>query len=310
VNGFHFSKCGLVYSPSDNEWTHASHPCVAHYKEDVYVVAFTRRDSTRKSHIFLAYAQLSNSAFSLITEPKHVLAPGAPGHFDCDGVISGCFVELNGECLLYYVGWQNLPDGLWMCDTGVATLSLDNLTATRLFDGPVLGRDRTHPLFVAATAFAVTPDNLLHCWYNSGISWQLRGDRWHHKYGLHHAVSENGIDWKHLPGMTIPFKDEYEYAFGRPSVVKWKDRYHMWFAHRASKLIDTYRIGYAVSEDCYTWDRDDELSGIDVSEAGWDSEMICYPSVFLVNGNVSMLYNGNGYGATGFGYAKMEDLHD
>ena len=53
--------------------------------------------------------------------------------------------------------------------------------------------------------------------------------------------------------------------------------------------------------------RKDELSGIDVSESGWDSEMICYPFVFKYNGVKFMLYNGNGYGRTGFGYAVWRD---
>jgi hypothetical protein len=34
--------------------------------------------------------------------------------------------------------------------------------------------------------------------------------------------------------------------------------------------------------------------------------MICYPAVFELNGNTYMLYNGNGYGKTGFGIAILE----
>jgi len=42
-----------------------------------------------------------------------------------------------------------------------------------------------------------------------------------------------------------------------------------------------------------------------VSEAGWDSEMICYPHVFEHNGEKHMLYNGNGYGKSGIGLAVL-----
>jgi hypothetical protein len=48
------------------------------------------------------------------------------------------------------------------------------------------------------------------------------------------------------------------------------------------------------------------MAGIDVSNTGWDSEMICYPCVFEHKGTKYMLYNGNGYGRTGFGLAVME----
>jgi len=57
------------------------------------------------------------------------------------------------------------------------------------------------------------------------------------------------------------------------------------------------------------WERDDGLSGIDVSPRGWDSEMICYRYVFEHGSHRDMLYNGNGYGKTGFGLAVLEEDH-
>jgi hypothetical protein len=48
-----------------------------------------------------------------------------------------------------------------------------------------------------------------------------------------------------------------------------------------------------------------ETAGIGLSTEGWDSEMIEYPFVFDHNGDRYMLYNGNGYGKTGFGLAVL-----
>jgi hypothetical protein len=76
----------------------------------------------------------------------------------------------------------------------------------------------------------------------------------------------------------------------------------MWYSCRGK----SYRIGYAESEDGRQWQRLDALAGIDVSPSGWDSEMIEYPFVFDHNGQRYMLYNGNGYGKTGFGLAELE----
>ena len=47
--------------------------------------------------------------------------------------------------------------------------------------------------------------------------------------------------------------------------------------------------------------------GIDVSEEGWDSEMIAYPFVWEHKGQRYMAYNGNGFGRSGFGYAVEVD---
>jgi hypothetical protein len=77
----------------------------------------------------------------------------------------------------------------------------------------------------------------------------------------------------------------------------------MWYSYRGNELITTYRIGYAESHDGQNWNRMDNRVGIDISESGWDSEMISYPFIFDYKDNYIMLYNGNGYGRTGFGWA-------
>ena len=302
---FPWEKKGLIYEPAGREYSHGSHPCAIHIKDDLFVIAFTRRDAQQRSHIFLSYATVSKGQVRLHGHPKLALIPGAPCCFDCDGVISVCFVQHGGRFYLYYVGWQNLPDGLWICDTGRAVLDPDQLSLSREYQGPVLGRDKSNPLFAAATAFHVSGD-VWQTWYNSGIKWEKTSHGWKHYYGIHYAHSTNGVDWVCEPGLVLPFADEYEYAFGRPSVILVEDTYFMWYAHRATKTIETYRIGFASSSDGRHWKRRDGLAGIDASSSGWDSEMICYPCVFEHQGLVYMLYNGNGYGKSGFGLAVME----
>src|SRR5262249_27540462 len=153
-----------------------------------------------------------------------------------------CFVRHKGALYLYYVGWQNLRDGLFINDTGRAIVHPETRTIEREFQGPVFGRDRNNPLFAAATAFHIEGDRW-RAWYNSGIKWQpLAGGGWKHYYGLHHAHSANGVDWVSDPGQCLPFQDEYEYAFGRPSVLFAGELFLMWFAHRATKTTDAYRI--------------------------------------------------------------------
>jgi hypothetical protein len=78
----------------------------------------------------------------------------------------------------------------------------------------------------------------------------------------------------------------------------------MWYSYSGYKG-KAYRIGYAESEDGIRWTRKDDAVGIDVSESGWDSEMIAYPFVFEHKGKKYMLYNGNSFGKDGFGYAVL-----
>ena len=78
----------------------------------------------------------------------------------------------------------------------------------------------------------------------------------------------------------------------------------MWFCYRGTDF--PYRIGYAESDDAVSWIRRDDLAGIAASDNGWDSEMVCYPHVFDHGEHRYMLYNGNGYGASGIGLAVLE----
>jgi len=80
----------------------------------------------------------------------------------------------------------------------------------------------------------------------------------------------------------------------------------MWFSSRGTEDFSTYRIRYSESEDGINWIRKDEEIVIDVSESGWDSEMICYPFIFDHKGERYMLYNGNNYGQSGFGLAVLQ----
>jgi len=102
-----------------------------------------------------------------------------------------------------------------------------------------------------------------------------------------------------------------EEAIGRPWVIDDNGLYKMWFSYRGSRGYryaggEHYSIGYAESDDGIHWRRKDEVVGIGVSENGWDSEMVEYCSVVDLNGERYMLYNGNGFGRSGFGLAILE----
>jgi hypothetical protein len=86
----------------------------------------------------------------------------------------------------------------------------------------------------------------------------------------------------------------------------------MWYCFRGSRgyrtsKAESYRIGYAESPDGIAWTRLDDRAGIERSAEGWDSQMIEYPFVWVHKGRKHMLYNGNGFGESGFGWAVLEE---
>jgi hypothetical protein len=129
----------------------------------------------------------------------------------------------------------------------------------------------------------------------------MREGKPEHKYHIKYAESRDGINWEREGLVAIDFANDQEYAISRPSVIHDSDRWRMWYSFRGQ----SYRIGYAESENGRQWKRLDAQVGINVSTAGWDSEMIEYPFVFDHKGQRYLLYNGNGYGKTGFGLAVL-----
>jgi hypothetical protein len=122
---------------------------------------------------------------------------------------------------------------------------------------------------------------------------------------INSATSADGHHWKR-EGLAVPYGLGRAQAFSRPTVIGTEETgYEMWFSYRSGSG-EAYRIGHAKSMDSKVWELSPESVDIDVSSTGWDSEMIEYPFVFEHKGMRYMLYNGNGYGKTGFGLAILE----
>jgi len=124
------------------------------------------------------------------------------------------------------------------------------------------------------------------------------------------ASSPDGIHWSKTNRDLIESRIEEDEAQASPDVFYSNGRYHMFFSYRYSAGFRGrergYRIGYASSEDLSRWVRDDSKAGLDVSDAGWDSEMVSYPHVFALDERIYMAYLGNQVGRHGFGLARLE----
>ena len=175
--------------------------------------------------------------------------------------------------------------------------------------GPVLSYSMNEP-FVLSGPKIRRFNNQWYLFYISGTKWIENNGKPEPVYKIRMAISDNGINWKKTEKDLIESKLEANEAQASPDVFFWNNKYHMFFCYRYSLGFrgkeKGYRIGYASSDDLINWTRDDSKAGIDVSEDGWDSEMISYPHVFELDGSVYMFYLGNQVGRLGFGLAQLE----
>ena len=231
---------------------------------------------------------------------------GSIGTFDDNGITPFSVIRNNNEVWMYYVGWNLEVKVMFQNAIGLAISTDEGKTFTKKFEGPIFNRDK-YDIFFPTGPLVIKDNDVFKMWYTSFEKWKkLDHEKLKHFYNIKYRESKDGINWIEKPIVSIDFKNEYEYAFVPRGLIKNSTKYAMWYSYRAQKNIDTYRIGYAESKDGINWTRKDEEAGIDISESGWDSEMICYPHVFDHKGKRYMLYNGNGYGKTGFGLAVLE----
>jgi hypothetical protein len=148
-------------------------------------------------------------------------------------------------------------------------------------------------------------------WYSSCTGWEILNGVPEARYHLKYADSVDGITWRKT-GLVCLDYDDFTKAIGRPAVFYEDGLYKMFYSYRGILNYRTgreqsYRLGYAESRDGLTWTRRDEDVGIDRSDDGWDSEMIEYAYRYEYQGRKYLFYNGNGFGATGFGYAVLDE---
>lgn len=298
-------KKGLIFEPpSSLGWmvTHASVPCARRLDGDLCRVYFGGRDASNRSRIGYFEMDLNRPHVATYVSPEPVLGCGELGSFDDNGVMPSWILDRNGKMCLYYVGWNLGVTVPFYNSIGLATSEDGGKTFSRFSQGPILGRDACDPFFTASCC-VLKEDAMWKMWYLSCSRWALEDGKPKHYYNIKYAESQDGVQWLRTGMVSVGHKSPDEYAISRPSVIRDGDLYRMWYSYRG----DTYRIGYAESTDGVLWERKDEAVGIDVSETGWDSEMIEYPFVFDHDGQRYMLYNGNNYGATGVGLALLAE---
>ena len=296
-----WSRQGLLLSaPIGLDWavSHAALPVPVPLGGDRIRLFFSARDDRGRSQIGRAELDLGLPGREPEIAPEPVIGLGPLGAFDDSGITASCVVEHGGRWYQYYSGWQLGVTVPFLFFVGLA-VSDDGVTFEKVSPAPILERNAIDP-YLTASPWVIVEDGLWRMWYVSGTGWQLGEDGPKHQYHLKYAESADGITWHREGRVAIDYRDESEYAISRPCVIKDADCYRMWFSVRG----DLYRIGYAESADGLAWERLDGQEGLDGSSGEWDSAMQAYPAVLDHAGRRIMLYNGNGYGATGIGFAE------
>lgn len=294
---------GLLFEPSGlAPWitSHAALP-IAHPLDDrTHRLFISARDDQNRARIGYVDADIVRGRVLAVSDGPS-LGLGELGTFDDSGVTGSCLVAHEGRLYLYYSGWSLGVTVPFYFYVGLAVSDDGGQSFQRLSKAPVLERNAVDP-YLTASPSVLVDNGVWRMWYVSCARWAMEAGRPKHYYHIRYAESPDGIHWDRRGHVAVDFQDETEYAMARPCVRRDGDTYKMWFCARGA----TYRLAYAESDDGLVWRRRDEAVTLESAPGGWETEMQAYPEVFDHAGARWMLYNGNGYGASGVGLARLE----
>lgn len=314
---FIWEKIGRIFDPREvggRPWLQEFAQAPASLVFDDFVrIYFSCRppaDENGQYVSYSAYVDLDRQDLTRIiaVSEQPLLALGGRGEFDEFGTYPFSAIRCGDKVMGYYAGWTRCQSAPFNVAIGMATSSDDGRTFQKIGRGPVLPYSADEP-FVMSGPKIRRFDDLWHLYYIAGKKWIVSNGRPEPVYRIRMATSRDGMHWQKQNRDLIPARIEADEAQASPDVVEGNGKYHMFFCYRGSENYrgrdNGYRIGYASSTNLLDWQRDDAKAGISISDDSWDSEMVSYPHVLKLDGQVYMFYLGNQVGREGFGLARL-----
>lgn len=301
-----WSKRGLIYCPDGKgSWAerYALQPTPL-LRGDTIRVYVGLRDRNGVSRVGFVDVAADNPSQVIAVSEQPVLDIGEPGTFDENGVVPCAIVAREGRLYLYYAGYQLGQRVRFYVFGGLAVSDDGGNSFVRYSRVPVV--DRTDDeLFFRVIHSLILEAGTWRIWYGGGSRFIPGAAKTYPVYDVRYMESRDGLHFPSSGVVCIGTRGEDEHRLGRPYVLRDGKIYRMFYG--VGTQSKGYRLGYAESVDGYEWVRKDEEIGIDVSENGWDSQMIGYPALVRHAGRTCMFYTGNNMGETGFGYAVLEE---
>ena len=316
---FTWKKLGRVFDPTeikDRAWlaAFAQAPAVLIFDDFVRVYFSCRppADENGQYVSYSAYVDLNRkNLFEILSVSETpVLKLGELGTFDEFGTYPISVIRHKDEVRAYYAGWTRCESVPFNVAIGFGMSNDEGKTFDKVGTGPVLSYSIDEPFILSGPKIRRF-NNKWYLFYIAGKKWILDNGKPEPVYTIRMATSDDGLNWAKENRDLIQYRVEVNEAQASPDVFFYRGKYHMFFCYRHSAGYrgkeKAYRIGYASSTDLRNWKRDDLKAGIDVSENGWDNEMVSYPHVFELDNEVYMFYLGNEVGKYGFGLARLTD---
>lgn len=314
-----WKKLGKIFDPAEHKlplgcFGFAQSPQTLVFDDFVRIYFSTRKKEDNGMFIsHIAFVDMDKEFSRVLRISDDLVVPLGPlGSFDEHGIFPINPLRHGNKIWAYTCGWSRRVSVAVETGTGLVVSEDDGVTFKRTGAGPIMGPSLHEP-FLVGDSFVNVYNDTFHMWYIYGQRWlePTAEEPAARVYKIAHATSPDGVNWTREGRDIIADKLNADECQALPTVLHFRDRYHMYFCYREATGFRTksergYRLGYAWSDDLVTWTRNDAEAGIDTTPGSWDSDMMCYPHIFRVDDKAYLLYNGNEFGKHGFGLAVLE----
>ena len=295
-----FQRLGQILDPQElqfNECTlsHAANPVVVKIAEHSYRIFFNSRDLNQKSSVYSVDFNLDSQLIIPNTFKIQFLLGTSDSYFK-DGVSLGSHFQLDGVDWIGFMGWVNPPSEHWYGTIGRLRLN-SNFDFEYIEESPWFGLDSYDQTSLSYPAVYFSK-NVMHVWYGTTLSWD--GGNGEMVHVLKEKISTDFVQFENST-RVVEWKLGESQAFSRPSVAEVQGHFLMAYSVRGSST--KYRIGFGIIEDDSPIIK--EIATYPTSKSRWESEMVEYPCLVSHKNSIFMFYNGNGYGKSGIGLARL-----
>lgn len=276
--------------------SHLSNPIVLDFNGDSWRIFVSARNQFNQSSV--VYFDIAKATHEKIGKAKILInIEDYASTFFSDGIGLGDFFYENDDLTFGFMAWKHHKKKHWTGEIGTFKLNhqLDKILQVGTSPHVKIGADEKISLSYPGYLYE---NGLLNIWYGSTITWDAGNGDMHHVI-KHLTIDQHGQRTYH--GQCIPSSLVGLQAFSRPIIRQFAGKYYMALSCRKAGF--NYTLEFYESSNLESWQHID--SQIEPRRAGHDDEMICYPYLVAEDNNFYLWYNGNSYGKTGLGIAKL-----
>ncbi len=292
--------------------TRAYVPTVLPLGDTLWRVYFAGWDQDKRSRILAVDVDPTRSMQVVGEHFSPLFDLGQIGTFDHSGTIPCCAIAVGSEVWLYYFGLYLRKDVPAAAAIGLA-VSDDGLHFRRPYLGPVLGTGPLDPFFSSTPCVRRYGDGY-RMWYVSGLPWTLSGPdgRPDPAHGIRLAHSRDGRLWAPDTVRVMEPREPAETGLARPWIVPSGAGGQFYYSRRGGGYREGGQTPYHIARVAMDAESG-QVTGSPVAleyenppqPGDFDSWMQAYSCVLPCGDDLIMVYNGNDFGKTGIGWARL-----